>query len=86
MTTAPLLCRGRHGVLFSVTFDALLPNVLYASTVDGDILVFDTREKIVVMPEAQPGQGRERAGREGTIPSSQYALVQKLSGARHGTS
>lgn len=47
MEPHPASCFGRHGVLRSLAFDVLAPGILHASTEAGDVLVFDTKDRLL---------------------------------------
>ena len=46
MEPVQVSCRGKHTALKSLAFDVNLPGLIYAGTHDGDILLFDTRERL----------------------------------------
>lgn len=54
MEPVPAACHGRHGPLRSLAFDILVPSVVHASTSTGDILIFDTRDRLLEDKTAFP--------------------------------
>jgi hypothetical protein len=47
MEPSPASAFGHHGRLVSLAYDVLVPGILHASTEAGDILVFDTRDRML---------------------------------------
>ena len=46
MEPVQVFCRGRHSRLRSLAFDVNIAGLIYAGTDDGDVLVFDTRDRL----------------------------------------